>query len=51
MGWLILVAALTSAGFYLGTSIPKAPALDPLLPALMGVIIGCLIAVGLGARP
>ncbi|HTE71922.1 MAG TPA: hypothetical protein VK640_01820 [Actinomycetes bacterium] len=48
MSWLsiLLVAGLAAGGFHTGVRMPNASALDPLLLAGMGLIIGCLIIMG-----
>ena len=53
MNWLsvLLVAGLAAGGFHTGVRMPNSGALDPLLVAGMGLIIGCLIVVGLNAEP
>lgn len=48
-GWIAFVVAMTGAGVWLGTTIPKATALDPLIVAAMGFVLGCIITLGMHA--
>jgi len=50
-GWIAFVVAMTGAGLWLGTTIPKATALDPPLLACMGFVLGFIITVGMRADP
>ena len=52
-GWtgILLVTGLSAVGFRLGTSLPNATALDPLLLAGMGFVLGVLITAALLADP